>query len=155
MDAVALKDYAPKLSLIVTQTFVPKVKYSAIDVHAHVSGRTPEQVREWVRPMDETGIEMTVVLTGATGDTLDRLVDLYLKPHLGRFQLFCGIDRRDVDKPDYPERAAAELVRCYKRGSRGAGELTDKGAGFSGRQHPDDPRRDTLWHKCAELNIPA
>jgi predicted TIM-barrel fold metal-dependent hydrolase len=105
--------------------------------------------------MDETGIEMTVVLTGATGDAFDRLVDLYLKPYPARFQLFCGIDTREVDKPDYPERAAAELARCYKRGARGAGELTDKGTGFGGRLHPDDPRLDAFWDKCAELNIPA
>jgi predicted TIM-barrel fold metal-dependent hydrolase len=155
MDAVALKDYAPKPSLIVTETSVSKAKYPAIDVHAHVNARTPEQVYGWVRTMDETGIEMTVVLTGAIGDAFDRLVDLYLKPYPGRFQLFCGIDTRDVDKPDYPERAAAELVRCYKRGARGAGELTDKGTGFGGRLHPDDPRLDAFWEKCAELNIPA
>ena len=155
MDAVALKDYAPKPSLIVTETSVPKAKYPAIDVHAHVNAKTPEQVRDWVRTMDETGIEMTVVLTGATGDAFDRLVDLYLKPYPGRFQLFCGIDTRDADKPDYPERATAELVRCYKRGARGAGELTDKGTGFGGRLHPDDARLDVFWEKCAELNIPA
>ena len=155
MDAVALKDYAPKPSLIVAETSVPKAKYPAIDVHAHVNARTPEQVRDWVRTMDETGIEMTVVLTGATGDAFDRLVDLYVKPYPGRFQLFCGIDTRDADKPDYPERAAAELARCYKRGARGVGELTDKGTGFGGRLHPDDPRLDAFWDKCAELNIPA
>src|SRR5258708_11709433 len=108
MDAVALKDYAPKPSLIVTETSVPKAKYPAIDVHAHVNARTQEQVRDWVRTMDETGICP------------------------GRFQLFCGIDTRDVDEPDYPERAAAELARCYKRGARGVGELTDKGTGFRG-----------------------
>jgi predicted TIM-barrel fold metal-dependent hydrolase len=155
MDAVALKDYAPKPSLIVTETSVPKAKYPAIDVHAHVNARTPEQVRDWIRTMDETGIEMTVVLTGATGDAFDRLVDLYLKPYPGRFQLFCGIDTRDIDEPDYPERAAAELARCYKRGARGVGELTDKGTGFGGRLHADDPRLDAFWNKCAELNIPA
>ena len=155
MDAIALKDYAPKPSLIVTETSVTKAKYPAIDVHAHVNARTPEEVRDWVRTMDETGIEMTVVLTGATGDAFDRLADLYLKPYPGRFQLFCGIDTRDVEKPDYSERAAAELARCYRRGARGAGELTDKGTGFGGRLHPDDPRLDAFWDKCAELNIPA
>ena len=69
--------------------------------------------------------------------------------------MFCGIDTRDVDKPDYPERAAAELARCYRRGARGTGELTDKGTGFGGKLHPDDPRLDAFWNKCAELKIPA
>jgi predicted TIM-barrel fold metal-dependent hydrolase len=155
MDAIALKDYAPKPSLITPETVVPKAKYPAIDVHAHVNARTPEQVRDWVRTMDETGVEITVVLTGATGEAFDRLVDLYLKPYPGRFQLFCGIDTRDVDKPDYPQRAAAELERCYRLGARGTGELTDKGTGFGGHLHPDDPRLDPFWEKCAQLNIPA
>ena len=158
MDAIALKDYAPKSSLVVAETLVEKAKYPAIDVHTHINAKTPEEVRQWVRTMDETGIEMSVVLTGATGGAFDKLVDLYLKPYPGRFQLYCGLDTRDTDKPDYPERAVAELVRCYQRGASGVGELTDKGTGFGGataRLHPDDPRLNTFWEKCAELNIPA
>jgi len=157
MDAMALKDYAPKPSLIVTETAVPKARYPVIDVHAHVNARTPDEVRAWVRTMDETGIEMTVVLTGATGAEFDKLADLYLKAYPGRFQLYCGLDTRDVDQPGYPERAAAELVRCYKRGARGVGELSDKGTGFGrgARLHPDDPRLDAFWEKCAELKMPA
>jgi predicted TIM-barrel fold metal-dependent hydrolase len=73
------------------------------------------------------------------------------------------VDTRDIDKPDYPARAAAELERCYRKGARGTGELTDKGTGFSRntnlpsdkRLHPDDPRLDSFWDKCAELNVPA
>src|SRR5947209_3994450 len=53
MDAVALKDYAPKSSLVIAETTVPKAKYPAIDVHSHVTARTPAEVREWVRTMDE------------------------------------------------------------------------------------------------------
>lgn len=163
MDDVALKDYAPKPSLIVTETSIPKAKYAVIDVHAHINAKTPDEVREWVRTMDEAGIEMSVILTGATGEEFDRLVDLYLKPYPGRFQLFCGIDTRDIDKQDYPQRAAAELERCYRKGARGTGELTDKGTGFGRganvprdrRLHPDDPRLDAFWEKCAELKIPA
>jgi len=113
--------------------------------------------------MDETGVQVTVVLTGATGEAFDRLADLYLKPYPDRFQLYCGLDTHGIDQPDYRERAVAELERCYRRGARGVGELTDKGTGFSGdsklpsaaRLHPDDPRVDAFWDKCAELNIPA
>jgi predicted TIM-barrel fold metal-dependent hydrolase len=163
MDAIALKDYAPKPSLVLAETFVAKARYPAIDVHAHVNAKTAEEVREWVHTMDETGIEMSVLLTGATGEAFDKLVDLYLKPYPGRFQLYCGLDTRDIGQPGYRQRAVDELVRCYKRGARGVGELTDKGTGFGGdtnlprgqRLHPDDPRLDAFWEKCAELNIPA
>lgn len=162
MDAVALKDYAPKPSVVVPETSVPKARYPAVDIHTHVTARTPEEVKEWVRTMDEVGIETSVVLTGATGAEFDKLVDLYLKPYPTRFQLYCGLERRDMDKPDYPERAVLELVRCYQQGARGVGEITDKGSGLTRdtnlardkRLHPDDPRLDRFWQKCAELKIP-
>jgi uncharacterized protein len=163
MDAVLLKDYAPKSSLKVAETHVAKAKYPAIDVHAHVNAKTPAEVRDWVKTMDEVGIDTTIILTGATGAEFDKLADLYLKPYPNRFQLYCGIDTRDINAPDYPQRAAAELERCYRKGARGVGELSDKGTGYSRdtklprdqRLHPDDPRLNAFWDKCAELNIPV
>jgi predicted TIM-barrel fold metal-dependent hydrolase len=163
MDAFLLKDYAPKPSVVVPETFVSKARFPAIDVHTHVLARTPEEVAEWVRTMDEVGIEVSVVLTGATGGQFDKLVDLYLKPYPNRFQLYCGLDRTGVDEPDYSERAAAELVRCYQKGARGVGELSDKGWGFTRdttlardrRLHVNDSRLDPFWRKCAELKLPV
>jgi len=162
MDAVALNRYAPKPSIVVSETSVPKARYPAVDVHAHVLAKTPEEVAEWVRTMDQVGIETSVVLTGATGAEFDKLVDLYLKSHPTRFQLYCGLERRDFDKPGYSERAVTELVRCYKKGARGVGELSDKGFGLTRatdlardkRLHPDDARLDAFWEKCAELKLP-
>ncbi len=162
MDTILLKDWAPKTSVVVPETFVPKAKYPAIDVHAHVNARTPEDVAAWVKTMDEVGIQKTIVLTGATGTEFDQLADLYLKAYPTRFQLWCGIDTAGIDQPDYPRRAAAELERCYRKGAHGTGELTDKGWGFSRgnpprdkRLHPDDPRLDLFWEKAAELKMPA
>lgn len=163
MDAVALKDWAPRPSLVITESSFPKTRYPAVDAHAHVLARTPEEVAEWVKTMDEVGIETTIVLTGATGERFDKFVDLYLKPYPGRFQLYCGLERNGIDQPDYPERAARELERCYKMGARGVGELSDKGWGLargrntprSERLHPDDPRLNAFWKKCAELEMPV
>ena len=164
MDGVRLKDYAPQPSLVLPRSDIAKAKYPAIDVHAHVLARTADEVAEWVRTMEYAGVEKTVVLTGATGAKFDALADLYLKPvYAGRFVLFCGIDTTDIDKPDYPARAAAELARCYSKGGRGAGELSDKGLGFGGaasiprakRLHADDPRLDAFWDKAAGLKIPV
>jgi hypothetical protein len=42
--------------LMITETSVPKVTYPAIDLHAHVNAKTLEEVRDWVRTMDGTGI---------------------------------------------------------------------------------------------------
>ena len=163
MDTMLLKDYAPRPSVVTAETTVPRAKYPVIDVHTHSSNaRTPADVAAWVRTMDEVGIEMSVVLTSATGEAFDRLVDLYLKTNPTRFQLYCGVLNTDIDLPDYPARAAAELERCYRKGARGVGELTDKGWGYGAvraprdkRLHPDDPRLDPFFRKCAELKIPV
>ncbi len=166
MDTILLKDYAPKSSLVVPETIVAKARYPAIDVHTHSNiAKTPEEVAEWVRTMDEVGIETTVVFAGGAGAQFDKLAGMYLKPYPKRFQLWCGLLTTDIDKPDYPERAVAELVRCYKAGARGVGELSDKGSGLGSRGsgvlprnqrlHPDDPRLDAFWEKCAELKLPV
>ncbi len=165
MDSVLLKDYAPESSLVVPETHIEKARFPVIDVHTHVYAETPDEVDEWVHTMDAAGIDVTVVLTGATGEKFDRLVELYLTRYPNRFQLWCGLDVSNADNADYPERAAAELARCYAKGARGVGELSDKGWGFGGseenalprekRLHPDDPRLDPFWDKCAELKIPV
>jgi predicted TIM-barrel fold metal-dependent hydrolase len=163
MDKILLKDYAPRSSVVTTETFVPKAKYPVIDSHVHVLARTPGEVSEWVRTMDDVGMEKSIVLTGATGEAFDDLVELFPKAYPERFLLYCGIDRSGIDSPDYPERIIEELVRCYKNGARGVGELSDKGWGFTGdnglprdkRLHPDDPRLDEFWEKCAELKMPV
>jgi hypothetical protein len=163
MDKILLKDYAPKSSVVAEVTFVPKAKYPVIDVHTHVVAKTPDEVAEWIKTMDQVGIETSVVLTGATGANFDKLVEMYLKPYPGRFLLFCGMDKVNIDKLDYPERVVAELVRCYKKGARGVGEWTDKGLGYTRdstlspdkRLHPDDKRLDAFWEKCAELKMPV
>jgi len=161
--SVLLKDWAPDSSLVVPKTDIPKARFAVIDAHAHPKAKTPEEVEEWVRVMDAVGIETTVILTGSVGERFDEWVELYLKPHPGRFLLYAGVLRENVDAPDYPQRAAAELQRCYQKGARGLGELSDKGWGYTRdrsaprdkRLHPDDSRLDLFWQKAAELKMPT
>jgi hypothetical protein len=165
MDSILLKDYDPSSSLVVPETQVPKARFPATDVHAHVYADTADKVSEWVRTMDEVGIERTVILTDAIGTEFDHLVDLYLKPYPTRFRLYCGLDTSDTQAKDYPQRVVNELVRCFQKGARGVGEVTDKGWGIGGRMdaplprnqrlHLDDSRLDLLWQKCAELRLPV
>ena len=163
MDTILVKDFAPRSSVVTMETFVPKAKYPVIDCHVHLVAKTPEEVAEWVKTMDEVGLETSIVLTGATGAAFDALVDLLPKAYPGRFLLYCGMDRTGIDKPDYSDRAVAELVRCHNKGARGVGELSDKGLGLTGdaklprnkRLHPDDPRLGAFWEKCAELKMPV
>ncbi len=163
MDHILLKDYRPGTSLVVPETHVPKARYPAIDAHSHRYARTPEEIAQWVRTMDEVGVERSVVLSGATGEDFDQIIELFVKPYPTRFQAFCGIERTNVESSDYPQRAAAELERCYRKGARGVGEVSDKGSGLTRgprlprdrRLHVDDARLDSFWRKCAELGIPV
>jgi hypothetical protein len=163
MDTILVKDYAPRSSVVTKETFVPKAKYPAIDCHVHAKARTPAEVAEWVKTMDEVGIETSIVLTGVTGSAFDTLVDLLPRKYPGRFLLYCGMERNGFDKPDFSRRAVEELERCYDKGARGVGEITDKGWGITRgtklprdkRLHPDDSRLDAFWQKCAELKMPV
>jgi uncharacterized protein len=163
MDAVLVKDYAPRSSVITKETFVPKARYPVIDSHVHALAKTPAEVADWVRTMDEVGMDKSIVLTEETGSAFDKLVDLFPKAYPDRFLLCCGLITEDMDKPDYSGRAVAELERCYNKGARGVGELIDKGYGLTQdttlprnkRLHPDDSRLVAFWEKCAELKMPV
>src|SRR5438270_11104941 len=74
MGVIPIKDWTPDSSLIVPEHHPPKARYPAIDVHSHVYARTPAEVADWVRTMDETGVQTTVILSGATGAEFDKLV---------------------------------------------------------------------------------
>jgi len=170
MNKVLLKDYDPRSNLVVPEHHPAKAKFPVIDVHVHPAAQTRNDVAQWVKAMDESGIEMAVLMTGAVGQDFDRLVDLYLKPYPNRFMLYCGMDTRNlnIDAPDFPQKVAAELERCYRKGARGVGEITDKGRGFGSsstvdgvppprdkRLFVDDTRLDLFWRKCAELKMPV
>src|SRR4029077_4644942 len=122
MDSILVKDWVPDSSLVVPETNIVKARFPAIDVHVHARGNlgdTRESLSAWVQTMDEAGVEKMIVLSEATGAEFDRLADLYQKNYPDRFQLWCGLDEQEFEKPDYPERAAAELDRCYRKGGRG------------------------------------
>ena len=175
---VLLKDYNPTSSLEVPVTRVQKARYPAIDFHAHsaFNGSTKEAVDRWARLMDEAGVETAIVYTDAIGAEFDRQADLFLS-YGKRFQVYCTFDNTDINAPDYRQRVVRELERCYRKGARGVGELSDKGWGLEGgiaaylaaknsggkrvgpphdqRLALDDSRLDPFWEKCAELKLPV
>ena len=175
---VLLKDWKPRSSLVVPVTTVERAKYPAIDFHAHsvLTAQTREAVDAWVRQLDAAGVETVIINTDAIGPEFDRQAELFLS-YGKRFQVYCTFDNSNPDAPDYPQRAVRELERCYRKGARGVGELSDKGYGLEGgmaaylaavksggnrvappdskRMHLDDRRLDAFWEKCAELKMPV
>lgn len=159
-DKLLLKNYRPKSIYNVPVTEIKKAKFPVIDMHSHPYAETPEQIDQWVKTMEEMGIEKTIILTYAHGAKFDSIYAVYSR-YGNRFELWCGIDYTGYDKPGFEERAVKELERCYKVGARGVGELGDKGKGLFYSQPPaygmhiDDKRMDPILDKCGELGMPV
>ena len=158
-DRILLKDYKPKSIYVIPRTEVGRARFPAMDVHSHAYANSREEIGQWIRNMDKAGIEKTVILTGAVGAKFDSIYAEYSR-FPKRFELWCGFDLAGCDQPGFGPAAVDELERCVRNGAKGVGELSDKGAGLSvrGRRgagpHPDDPRLDPLFEKCAELKLP-
>jgi len=160
-ESLLLKDFQPQSIYRVPVTKVDKPMFPVIDMHSHAYASSEEDIDLWVETMDHFGIEKTILLTGATGQTFDSLVNAYGK-YPGRFELWCGIDFSGSAQPGWTERAVAELERCHRAGARGVGEITDKGLGaysaFFSKSHGlrlDGPEMDPLFEKMAELRMPV
>ncbi len=158
-ETILLKDYRPQSIYKIPVTEVPKAKYPIIDMHSHPYAKTAGQIDEWIRNMDEVGVQKTIILTMATGAEFDEILRKYSKfPE--RFEVWCGFDFTRYDKAGFGPAAVKELERCRNAGARGVGEIHDKGQGLrSGKSktagmHPDDPRVDALFEKCGELGMP-
>jgi predicted TIM-barrel fold metal-dependent hydrolase len=156
-----LKDYRPVSIYNTPQTEIARAKFPVIDVHAHDYAKTASDVDAWVKTMDELGIEKTIILSGATGKEFDAIVARY-KRHKDRFDVWCGFDYTGYGTAGWQTNAVAELVRCYKAGAKGVGELGDKGLGeiystpVKGYGlHLDGPELKPLLAKCGELGMPV
>jgi uncharacterized protein len=159
-ETLLLKDYRPKSIYKIPVTQVAKAKFPVIDMHSHPYAKTPKEIDEWVRNMDEVGVEKTMILTMTTGTEFDAISKKYAT-HPDRFVIWCGLDFTGYNKPDFGPNIVKELERCHAAGARGVGEIHDKGKGLhSGKSnaagmHPDDPRMDGIWEKCGELGMPV
>ena len=129
-ETILLKDYRPKSLYKIPISEVPRAKFPIVDMHSHAYAKTPEEIAEWVRNMDEVGIEKTIILSGATGQEFD---DVYRKyaAHPDRFELWCGFDYTGYDQPGFGPQAIRALEKCHQAGARGVGELHDKGKGLT------------------------
>jgi hypothetical protein len=156
-ESLLLKDYQPLSLYKIPITQVAKAKYPVIDMHSHPYAKTLQEMDAWVRTMDEVGIKKTIILTKATGAEFREISTRYAG-HPERFEMWCGLDLAGIGSEAGPLK---ELERCHDAGARGVGEIHDKGEGLSSgkstapRIHPDDPRMDELWEKCAELGMPV
>ena len=160
-DSILLKNFRPKSIYKIPVTKIQRAKFPVIDMHSHDYTITQEGIRKWIATMDQYDIEKTIILTHETGRKFDSLYKLY-SAFGSRFEIWCGFDYRGFTEPGWSEKAVKELVRCYKVGAKGIGELGDKGLGESYSapvpaigMHIDDARMKPLFQKCAELKLPV
>jgi predicted TIM-barrel fold metal-dependent hydrolase len=157
-ETILLKDYRPKSLYKIPISEVSSAKFPIIDMHSHAYAKTPEEIAEWVRNMDEVGIEKTIILTGATGQKFDDIHRKYAV-YPDRFEFWCGFDYTGYDEPGFGPQAIRALEKCHQAGARGVGELHDKGKGLSSDtvnafgMHPDDARMDPVFERCGQLGM--
>ncbi len=136
-ETILLKDYRPKSIYKIPVTEIARAKFPVIDMHSHPYAKTAPQIEEWVKNMDEVGVEKTIILTMAVGAEFDDIQRKYAQ-YPERFEMWCGFDFAGYDKPKFGPAAIKELERCQQAGARGVGEIHDKGKGLvSGKSQPD------------------
>ena len=160
-DSLLLKDYKPQSIFNIPKTIVLKAKYPAIDMHMHAprgGGNLDSIALVMIKNMNLTNVQKTILFCG-TGKAFDQMAAVFGK-YPDRFELWCGFDLSDYDKPGFGAATIAELERCVKLGAKGVGEISDKGRGLvrgsgTGQTiHLDDPRMDPILEKLADLKLP-
>jgi uncharacterized protein len=159
-QTMTIEEYTPKSTLVVPQHPVKRAKYPFIDVHNHQSRcLKPECVDKLVADMDALNLRVMVNLSGGYGDSLKRMVVAQKGRFKDRFVVFANIDFRNLDDPDYPARAAAQLQKDVDNGAQGLKIFKNFGMelkdGKQQRIHVDDPRFDQVFELCGKLKLPV
>ena len=149
----------PKTLLKVRETRVDKPKYPAIDVHFHGRVlRDAESYRKLVSIMDQVGVAMIVNLDAGYEQTFDRNMKLG-EPYKDRFIHFARVNWQGVNEPGWPQKAAAELERCFRAGAQGLKISKELGLELKNADGTflqcDDPRLDPVWAMCAKHGKPV
>lgn len=160
-DKILLKDFNPTVVNNLPVTKVDRAKYTIIDMHSHDYAVNQDEIAQWVKVMDEVGVEHTAIMHCSwIGRPFEEVVEAYA-PFKERFRLWCCFDYSDMSEEGI-QKACALLERYHNElGAVGVGELGDKGEGdlyarpVEGKDiHIDDPRIRPLIQKAGELKMP-
>lgn len=159
--SITLEEYAPKSTLVVPQHIVKRAKYPFIDVHNHQYDTSPGHLHQLLRDMDS--LNMRILVDSPVNDGCCEWIRTAIA-NIGsvskdRFAAMTNIDFRDIDAPNYSQRAARELDQDIQNGAVGLKVWKNLGLSLrdsAGRRiHVDDPRFDAVWETCARLRIPV
>ncbi len=170
--SLKLVDYQPKSMLHVPVTLVEKAAFPVIDMHTHLSMRSPQGARpsrqampaaDLLKVMDARNIRTMVNLTGGQGERLAAAIAGLDRAHPGRFLTFTEPTWTATQRPDYPKWQADQLAEAKAAGAMGIKVLKtlglflrDKdGSGKDGSLvKVDDPRFDPMWEQAGALGLP-
>jgi uncharacterized protein len=161
-DDLLLRDFRPRSMLKVPAHAVDRAAFPAIDVHNHVNdarGGSRLPLPELLARMDRVNVARLVILTGAWGDRLQKVLDETVKPHPQRFTVFTQLDWSRIDEPGFGDAMAAQVRDAAARGARGLKILKELGLGVREKGGNllavDDRRLDPVWAECGRLGIPV
>ncbi len=156
----SIVEYKPAPRLIVPQHPVPRAKFPAIDIHSHhATPIKPERLDEVVKAMDQLNLKTLVNLSGGSGESLRRGLDVLRgSRHADRMVLFANVDFKDVG-PGFGQKAAAQLAEDIEAGALGLKVFKDLGLRIKkkdgSRLQLDDPELDPIWETCGRLGVPV
>ncbi|HKJ67772.1 MAG TPA: twin-arginine translocation signal domain-containing protein, partial [bacterium] len=122
LENLRLVEYDPEPQLVTKESYVPRSRYTAIDVHNHlrrIVDQGPQFIENYVRKMDECNVQAIVDLDGRWGETLDRHMEVLKNPYPDRFYIYARVDWSRINEPDFSERAVEELERGFEKGVQG------------------------------------
>jgi predicted TIM-barrel fold metal-dependent hydrolase len=109
--------------------------------------------------MNKCNVKQIVILTGAWGEKLQKVIDETVKPFPGRFIVLTQIDWSKIDEPDFSRMMVDQIRDAVRRGARGLKVLKEFGLGVRDKSGNlvavDDPRLDPIWEECGRLGIPV
>lgn len=152
-----LKNYDPQPQLVTKQTTLATPKFPVIDIHCHWT--LQQDPKLLLKAMDDTGVTRAINLSGGSGSNLDHMLKRFHAAAPDRLLIFCNIDFKAIDDPDFASKTVAYLERARANGASGLKIF--KGFGLTNKDKSgkriavDDPRLDPVWEKCAELNMPV
>lgn len=167
-EELLLKDFMPRSELVTEEHEVLHPRFPVIDAHNHIpvvpspteaSGFPTMDPAVLIEIMDQVDVRAIVNLSGGTGDTLLRTLEVLDRAYPGRFITFCNVDWRGIGEPGWAERATAQLRRDVAAGARGLKVFKELGLRYRDTQGrlvlPDDPRIADIWDQAGELGVPV
>jgi uncharacterized protein len=154
-----IEEYQPKSTLVTPEHKIEQAKFPFIDIHSHHWNPTPEHVEDLIKGMNSINLRVLVNLSGGTGESLRKTVQVMKGKYPDRFVVFANMSYDDLNTPGFGQRQAARLEQDVKNGAQGLKIFKDFGMDLKyangQRVHVDDPEFDPVFEKCAELKIPV